>query len=94
MVRIYGTREGFVRIEGSTYEETAIRCDGKALLVDFVDGATMRVSRTSFGVWRIREERRGTAPRLITPCGDPAAEDHSDVLEIAAEVRRHRLEHR
>lgn len=93
LIKIYGASDDLVEIEGSTYEEDEIGCYNQDVLIDFVDGTTIRVgySKPDLAVWYIRIEKKGTAPQLLTMCEDEDSDIYSDVFEINAEVRRHKL---
>jgi len=93
MVRVYGCSDDLVEIEGSTYEDDEIGCYKSDVLIDFVDGTTIRIGycKPNAGVWYIHVEKTGTALQTLTVCEDEDAEIYSDVFEIAAEVRRHKL---
>ena len=94
MIKIYGCSDDLVEIEGSTYEEDEIGCFCSDVLIDFVDGTVIRVgySKPDIAVWYIKVEKQGTAKQVLTVCEDENADIYSDVFEIDAEIRRHRLE--
>lgn len=93
MIRIYGSSDDLVEIEGSTYEEDEIGCYNQDVLIDFVDGTTIRVgyNKPDMAVWYIRIERQGAAPQALTVCEDEDNNIYSDIFEIDAEIRRHKL---
>lgn len=93
MIRVYGASDDLVEIEGSTYEEDEIGCYNQDVLIDFVDGTTIRVgySKPDMAVWYIRIEKQGTAPQVLTVCEVEDDSAYSDIFEIDAEVRRHKL---
>ena len=47
--------------------------------------------KSGLGVWAIMVEKQGTAPQILTECSDEDADIYSDVFEIDAEVRRHKV---
>nr|DAD97014.1 MAG TPA: hypothetical protein [Myoviridae sp. ctr0w28] len=93
MVKVYGASDDLVEIEGSTYEDDEIGCWDRDVLIDFVDGTRIRVhyGKPGLGVWAIMVEKQGTAPQILTECSDEDADIYSDVFEIDAEVRRHKV---
>lgn len=93
MIKVYGASDDLVEIEGSTYADDEIGCYDRDVLLEFVDGTTIRChyGKPDLAVWEITIEKTGSAKQILTACEDDDADIYSDVFEIDAEVRRHKV---
>lgn len=93
MVKVYGCSDDLVEIEGSNYREDEIGCYDSDVRLRFEDGTIIRIgySKPDLGIWYIVVEKQGTAPQKLTECFNEDADIYSDIFEIEAEIRSHRL---
>lgn len=90
-MKVYGTSDDLVELEGSKYQENEIGCYGSDVIIAFDDGAVIRVSygKPEGAIWEITLLKRGTAGNAVFICYDEDDEIYSDIFEIDAEVRSH-----
>ncbi len=94
MVRIYGSSDDLVEIEGDLeYPEDEIGCYNQAVRIWFKDGTVALIGypKEGMGVWWIKIEKQGSANQRLTICEDEDADIYSDILEIDAEVEKHEV---
>lgn len=93
MVRIYGSSDDLLEIEGSEYYENEIGCCDSDVVVEFYDGTIIRCgyAKPDLAVWYINVVKEGTAPRDLLVCENENADPYSDVFTIASEVKSHFL---
>lgn len=91
MIKVYGTSDDLVEIEGSAYKEDEIGCYNHDVRICFEDGTAIRVGypKPDEGIWWIEVEKRGTALHTLEICEDENAYPYSDVFEIDAEIKSH-----
>ena len=90
-MKVYGTSDDLVQLEGSKYQENEIGCYGSDVIIAFDDGAVIRVSygKPEGAIWEITLLKRGTAGNAVFICYDEDDEIYSDIFETDAEVRSH-----
>ena len=90
-MKVYGTSDDLVELEGSKYQENEIGCYGSDVIIAFDDGAVIRVSygKPEGAIWEITLLKRGTAGNAVFICYDEDDEIYSDIFETDAEVRSH-----
>ena len=90
-MKVYGTSDDLVELEGSKYQENEIGCYGSEVIIAFDDGAVIRVSygKPEGAIWEIALLKRGTAGNAVFICHDEDDEIYSDIFETDAEVRSH-----
>ena len=93
MIRIYGSSDDLVEIEGSTDTEDEIGCFERDVRIWFEDGTVIRVGypKECLGVWWIEIEQSGSAEKKIQFCHDEDAEIYSDILDIDSEIVKHEI---
>lgn len=93
MVKIYGSSDDLVIIEGSKYQEKEIDCLGSDVGITFSDGTAIRIGypKPNAGVWWIKVEWQGVAKQTLTLCENEDADPYSDVFEIDAEILSHKV---
>lgn len=91
MVKVYGTSDDLVEIEGSSYKEDEIGCYNSNVRIRFTDGTVIRVGypKKDAAIWWIEVEKKGTAAQTLTICKDEDARIYSDIFEIDAEIKSH-----
>lgn len=90
-MKVYGTSDDLVELEGSKYQENEIGCYGSDVIIAFDDGAVIRVSygKPEGAIWEITLLKRGTAGNAVFICYDEDDEIYSDIFETDAEVCSH-----
>lgn len=90
-MKVYGTSDDLVELEGSKYQENEIGCYGSDVIIAFDDGAVIRVSygKPEGAIWEITLLKRGTAGNTVFICYDEDDEIYSDIFETDAEVCSH-----
>lgn len=90
-MKVYGTSDDLVELEGSKYQENEIGCYGSDVIIAFDDGAVIRVSygKPEGAIWEITLLKRGTAGNAVFICYDEYDEIYSDIFETDAEVCSH-----
>lgn len=90
-MKVYGTSDDLVELEGSKYQENEIGCYGSDVIVTFDDGTVIRVSygKPEGAIWEITLLKRGTAGNAVFICYDEDDEIYSDIFETDAEVCSH-----
>lgn len=93
MVKVYGSSDDLVEIEGSIYDEDEIGCYGQDVIIKFCDGTVIRVgySKKDMAVWFIDIEKSGEAYKEIHFCNDENSDIYSDIFEIDEEIVSHYL---
>lgn len=90
-MKVYGTSDDLVELEGSKYQENEIGCYGSDVIIAFDDGAVIRVSygKPEGAIWEITLLKRGAAGNAVFICYDEDDEIYSDIFETDAEVCSH-----
>ena len=90
-MKVYGTSDDLVELEGSKYQENEIGCYGSDVIIAFDDGAVIRVSygKPEGAIWEITLLKRGTAGNAVFICYDEDDGIYSDIFETDAEVCSH-----
>ena len=90
-MKVYGTSDDLVELEGSKYQENEIGCYGSDVIIAFDDGAVIRVSygKPEGAIWEITLLKKGTAGNAVFICYDEDDEIYSDIFETDAEVCSH-----
>lgn len=88
MVKVFGSSDDLVEIEGSSFKNKEIDCYNKSVRVRFVDGTVIRVryGKPNLAVWCIEIEVVGSSASRLDICNDENAEIYSDVFQIESEV--------
>lgn len=90
-MKVYGTSDDLVELEGSKYQENEIGCYGSDVIIAFDDGAVIRVSygKPEGAIWEITLLKRGATGNAVFICYDEDDEIYSDIFETDAEVCSH-----
>lgn len=93
VVRVYGTSDDLVEIEGSRYPSDEIGCFDSNVRIFFRDGTVILVGypKKNAAIWWIDVEKKGIAEQTLTACDDEDADIYSDVFEIDSEILRHEV---
>lgn len=90
-MKVYGTSDDLVELEGTKYQENEIGCYGSDVIIAFDDGAVIRVSygKPEGAIWEITLLKRGATGNAVFICYDEDDEIYSDIFETDAEVCSH-----
>ena len=88
MLKIYGTSDDLLEIEGAKYPFDEIGCFDSIVKICFTDNTTIEVTygKESLGIWKISFIKRGSATQTFIECKDENADVYSDILEIDADI--------
>lgn len=90
MIRIYGSSDDLVEIEG--YVTDKIPCYDSYVRFWFDDGAIVQISypKNDKAIWKICVERTGSKPYVLDECNDENADLYSDVYLTEANILKHK----
>ena len=93
MVRIYGSSDDLLEIEGSEYYENEIGCCDSDVVVEFCDGTIIRCgyAKPDLAVLYINIVKEGKSPRELHHFENENPDPYSYVFTIASEVKAHFL---
>ncbi len=86
-LRLFGSSDDLVEIEGDIIEEFVYRPDGdEPGFVGFSDGTVVTIELTRAGIWRINKLRGGHATFTKTE-GTDAETDRTDIATVTGDIR-------
>lgn len=89
MIKVRGTSDDLIELEGDIREEFYADEDGNYLA--FSNGVALRIHYTTEGVWRITKVREGSAGATIQYAEDfegfDDGDSYSDVAEVIGNVK-------
>ena len=82
MVKIYGSSDDLIEIEGDIVEEFN-HMDGEETFLAFSDGTVLSVEYTNAGIWRINRVKEGVASYKKVEATSPD-DEYSDCVTLGA----------
>lgn len=89
MIKIYGSSDDLIEIEGDFVEEFNFISDdeGEKFYLGFSDGTVLSVNYDSDGIWRINRIMKGSAKYLKREAAPTNSVDYSDEVEIDGDIK-------